>query len=55
MYQIVRTNKEIDEVSNLAIEGEYEGSKWPGMSYEAGVRAAIDWIIGNTDDNPMED
>lgn len=54
LYQIKRTQEEIDEVVNLAIETEHH-SKWRGMSYEAGVRAAIDWILGDSDDNPMDD
>lgn len=30
------------------------GSKWPGMTYEQGVIAALRWIRGE-DSNPMED
>lgn len=31
------------------------GSKWPGMSYENGVAAALRWVTGNDDTNPLED
>lgn len=43
MYNITRTDDEIN------------GSRWPGMSYEQGVEAGIQWLVGDTDDNPMED
>jgi len=38
-----------------AAEGEEHGSQWPGMTYEQGLRAGIDWILGDTDTNPMDD
>ncbi len=52
---VIRSKEEIDEVMNKAYEQMENGSKWSGMSFEEGVRAAIDWMLGNTDDNPMED
>ena len=51
----VRTKEEIDEVMNLSFEQIEHGTKWHGMTYEEGVRAAIEWILGETDDNPMLD
>jgi len=30
-------------------------SKFPGMSYEEGVRAALEWVLGHCDESPMED
>lgn len=53
--EVKRTVEEIDGVLNKAVEAMDEGTKWPGMSYEEGVRAGIDWILGNIDDNPMAD
>ena len=50
---IVRTEDEINEQRNLAIEGVDSGSKWPGMSYEQGVEAALAWLLGDSDDAPM--
>ena len=55
MYETVRTEKQIDDVLNAASEGIEKGSKWRGMSYEQGVEAGIRWLIGDIDDNPMED
>ena len=55
MYQIKRTDEEIDNCLNEAAAGEAEGSRWPGMSYEEGVGAALRWIIGDSEDNPMKD
>jgi hypothetical protein len=56
MYILKRQDNEVDEVLNKAAEAVDEGtSQWPGMSYEQGVQAALDWILGHTDENPMED
>jgi len=42
------TAKEIDEVLNWCSEAEEEGiSNYPGMTYEQGVKAGIDWLQGN--------
>lgn len=55
MYELKRTNKEINEQLDRATEGINEGTKFHGMSYEDGVRAAIDWMLGNVEEKPMED
>ncbi len=55
MYRLVRTDEEIDNVMNKALDASVEGSKWPGMSYEEGIDAAIRWIVGLADEDPMED
>jgi hypothetical protein len=52
---VKRTQKEIDDVLNKAADGIDKGSRWGGMSYEQGVDAALRWITGETDENPMED
>jgi len=56
MYEIKRSNEEIDDVLNKTSESVDQGTtRWAGMSYEQGVEAAILWVTGQTDDNPMED
>jgi len=52
MYQIKRSDEEIDAAVNWAFDAEESGSRYPGMSYENGVQAALDWVVGNTDDRP---
>jgi hypothetical protein len=54
MREIKRTDEEIDEViySLLAITDAGE-TKRPGLTYEDGVAAALAWLIGEIDDNPM--
>lgn len=51
----MRSPDEVDEQLNAAADGMDNGSKWPGMSYEQGVDAALRWVTGITDDKPMED
>jgi hypothetical protein len=50
------TQDQIDDVINKVYDHLDAGtSAFPGMSYEEGVRAAIDWMTGDTLENPMED
>lgn len=51
-----RTDDEIEEVIVVCYESETGGgSKFPGMTYEQGVKAGIEWLVGDTDESPMED
>jgi len=52
---IERTEKEIYDQIDLANAALDEGGKFPGMSYEDGVKIALEWATGNSDDKPMED
>ena len=35
--------------------GDTIGSKWPGQSYEEGVTAALNWVLGDDDVHPLEE
>lgn len=49
------TDDEIGEEINLAVKKQDEGgSNWPGMSYEDGVQAALDWVLDADKERPME-
>lgn len=52
MPVIIRTEEEIDEVMNFAAQGEDEGTQYPSASYEEGIRAMYEWLIGDTDCPP---
>jgi hypothetical protein len=52
---VVRTTEEIEDQIELAVEGIEHGSKFRGMSYEDGVKYALEWVTGQSDDKPMED
>jgi hypothetical protein len=56
MANIVRSDAEIDLVINQCVDAEETGiSKYPGMTYEEGVRGMWDWLIGDADESPLED
>lgn len=56
VYCIKRPNSEIDEQMNWAVEAEEAGSSAvPGMTYEQGVKAALDWVLGFTNTPPIEE
>lgn len=40
---------------DLAVELSHGPSKWAGMTYEQGVRAALDWVLGHDDLKPISD
>ena len=46
------TQDEIDDVLNQCMEA--GSSRWPGMTYEQGVAAALRWMIDGGQ-RPMED
>lgn len=49
------SENEIDDVLNQCIESEENGeSRWPGMTYEQGVKAALEWMQGYGE-NPLVD
>lgn len=50
-----RTGAEIEQLLKAAIARELEASKWPGMTYEQGVLAAVRWLTDQTESNPLED
>lgn len=40
------TSDEVDELLNWCSNAEDEGSNYPGMTYEQGIRDALDWLAG---------
>ncbi len=46
------TDDQINEQIGLAVDN---NGKWPGMTYEDGVRTALQWALGDSDDAPMSD
>lgn len=46
---VKQTEEEINEVLNWAAEAQDDGSKFPGMTYEDGVKAMYDWLTGDGD------
>jgi len=43
-----------DEVDK-ASDARNDGGKFNGMSYEDGVIAALEWVLGEANETPMED
>lgn len=51
-----RSDDEIEEQISRASDSVARGStRWPGMTYEQGVDAALRWVLGENDEAPMED
>lgn len=56
MAGIARTPEEIEAVADEAAARTAEGgSRYPGMTYEQGVRDALAWVMDDDADSPMED
>lgn len=47
------SEKEVYEVLDKCSEASENGSAYPGMSYEDGLRDAINWMNGD-EENPLE-
>ena len=52
MTEIVRTQEEIDRVLSWTADASEFGSRYPGMSYEDGIEAMYNWLVGLTEDAP---
>ncbi len=49
-------NDAADRAADMCAAADKKGrSKYPGMTYEEGVRAALDWACGNQDEDPTQD
>ena len=56
MYRIKRTDEEIDAIISACMEKEDEGgSRYPGMTYEQGLKEALMWIVGDLEGDPYGD
>lgn len=52
---IQRDEGEINTVRDKASEQIGEGgSAYPAMTYEDGILAALDWVLGHQDDAPLD-
>lgn len=50
------TDSQIEDVRDLALDYTTENrTKFPGMTYEEGVEAALSWVMGESSENPLEE
>lgn len=55
MRKVVRTDAEVDELLNALADASDEGHElFPGKTYEEGVEAGIQWLLGDRDDHPYD-
>lgn len=50
-----RTQEQIERQLNTAAHFFDIGTKYPGMSYDEGVRDALTWALGDDDEPPYDD
>lgn len=55
----MKEEDEISEARDRAADNCHDVSKrgwsrYPGMTYEEGVRNALEWVLGDSDDDPTE-
>ena len=51
----MRSLSEIKEMVGDTLDRIDSGRSYHGMTYEEGVLAALDWVLGNTNDKPIEE
>lgn len=55
-YRLVRKTDEIDELIDDCTRSESEGrSKYPGMTFEQGIRTAILWLTEEAESHPLKE
>ncbi len=52
MKSIPEIEKALTRAEKMHSDFMRQGSKFPGMSYEEGIRNTLDWIMENIDDDP---
>lgn len=52
---MARDQRAIQDQLSEATTQSHLGSRWPALSYEEGVVAALSWLMGLTDDKPMDE
>ena len=53
MYEVERTDEEVNDLLNEVKDRINEGgSRFPGQTYEEGIREALMWVFGEYDDHP---
>lgn len=50
----MRSEKEINATLNELMDLRHKPSKYPQMTFEEGIEAALDWVLENRDENPLE-
>jgi hypothetical protein len=51
----MRTTDQMYNEIDRATSAQENGEGFRGMSYEDGVKAALEWATGDTEDKPMDD
>lgn len=55
MAVIVKSEEEIDTILNeISVIYDTEGTKFHGMTYEEGLKNMYEWLVGETDEYPLE-
>ena len=52
MFRI--TEEQIRELIDHLIDEAKDNPKWPSTTYAEGVQAALEWVIGDSDDHPLD-
>jgi hypothetical protein len=49
----MKSQREVEKLASEAAARSMERTQVPGMTYEEGVRDALDWVLGNNEENPL--
>lgn len=50
-----RTEEEVYKILDACSEAIEKGGNFSGLTYEDGVKMGIEWLMGHTDINPLEE
>ena len=54
MQDINEIEEAAERAAKLHHKAEDQGSKYRGMTYEQGVRDALDWVLENVEEDPTK-
>lgn len=55
MKDITEIEAACERAAKMQNTSRKKGSKYPGMTYEDGLRDALDWMLDNVDEDPTQD
>jgi hypothetical protein len=54
MEKMLTNEEQIRELIDHLIDVAEDKPRWPSTTYAEGVQAALEWVIGDTDDHPLD-
>ena len=51
---MIKDESEVEDACNRAVNHANKTPRYPGMSYDEGLRDALEWVLGDAEEDPTE-